>query len=402
VSSTQPLPPSLPRHSTADRIQAFRPSVFTETRELAERYGAIDLGQGAPGLTAPRALLDDAMAAISAGHNQYPPAAGLAELRQAIAHSRLRRTGNHYDPDREVVVTAGATEAVTAALLALCNPGDEVLTLDPCYDAYEAAASLAGARLVAVPLATEGDRFRLDETVLRAAVTPRTRVLLLNSPHNPTGKVFTDAELAAVARVCLDHELIAVTDEVYEHLVYDGAEYRSLASLPAMRERTLAVSSAGKTFNVTGWKVGWACGPDRLVEAVLSVKQFLTFASGTPFQLAVARMLGNEEEWAAELRSTLQHHRNLLRTGLERAGLRTYRGEGGYFLQADVRGAGYTDGTRFCRDLPVRAGVTAIPCSAFRYSARNADTDRLVRFSFCKPADVMREAISRLTGKWRA
>ncbi|MFI5752210.1 aminotransferase class I/II-fold pyridoxal phosphate-dependent enzyme [Streptomyces sp. NPDC051644] len=294
------------------------------------------------------------MAAIAEGHNQYPPAAGLAELRRAIADSRLRRSGIRYDADREVIVTAGATEAVTAALLALCNPGDEVLTLDPCYDAYEAAASLAGARLVAVPLATEGDRFCLDEAALRAAATPRTRLLLLNSPHNPTGKVFTDAELVAVARVCLDHELTAVTDEVYEHLVYDGAGHHSLASVPGMRERTLVVSSAGKTFNVTGWKVGWACGPDRLVEAVLSVKQFLTFASGTPFQLAVARMLGDEEAWTAELCGTLQRHRDLLRTGLEQAGLRTYRGEGGYFLQADVRGVGYLDGTRFCQDLPAR------------------------------------------------
>ncbi|WP_308363540.1 MULTISPECIES: aminotransferase class I/II-fold pyridoxal phosphate-dependent enzyme [unclassified Streptomyces] len=402
MPSAQPLPPTRPRLLRADRIQNFRPSVFTETRELAERYGAIDLGQGAPGLSAPRVLLDDAMAAIAEGHNQYPPAAGLAELRRAIANSRLRRFGIHYDADREVVVTAGATEAVTAALLALCNPGDEVLTLDPCYDAYEAAASLAGARLVAVPLATEGDRFCLDEAALRAAVTPRTRLLLLNSPHNPTGKVFTAAELAAMARVCLDHELTAVTDEVYEHLVYDGAGHHSLASVPGMRERTLVVSSAGKTFNVTGWKVGWACGPGRLVEAVLSVKQFLTFASGTPFQLAVARMLGDEEAWTAALRGTLQRHRDLLRTGLEQAGLRTYRGEGGYFLQADVRGAGYLDGTRFCRDLPARAGVTAIPCSAFRHNPQNPHTDHLVRFSFCKPADVVREATSRLTGKWQA
>lgn len=335
---------------------------------------------------------------MAAGHNQYPPAAGLIELRRAIAESRLRSTGVRYEPDREVVVTAGATEAVAAALLALCNPGDEVLTLDPCYDAYSAAASLAGAGLVAVPLATEGDRFVLDEAALRAAVTPRTRVLLLNSPHNPTGKVFTAAELAAIARLCLDHGLTAVTDEVYEYLVYDGGEHHALASLPGMRERTLTVSSAGKTFNVTGWKVGWACGPDWLVEAVLSVKQFLTFASGTPFQSAVAGMLGDAEAWAAQLRATLQHHRDLLRTGLEQAGLQTYRGEGGYFLQADVRGAGYTDGAQFCRELPLRAGVAAIPCSAFRHAAGTPDSDGLVRFAFCKSTETLREATTRLAG----
>ncbi|RXS87615.1 aminotransferase class I/II-fold pyridoxal phosphate-dependent enzyme [Streptomyces sp. TM32] len=367
-------------------------------RELAERHGAIDLGQGAPGLDAPTALVDAAASAMAAGHNQYPPAAGLGELRSAIAESRLCSTGVRYEPDREVVVTAGATEAVAAALLSLCNPGDEVLTLDPCYDAYSAAASLAGARLVAVPLAMEGDRFVLDEAALRAAVTPRTQVLLLNTPHNPTGKVFTAAELAVLAQLCLDHGLTAVTDEVYEHLVYDGGKHHSLASLPGMRERTLTVSSAGKTFNVTGWKVGWACGPDWLVESVLSVKQFLTFASGTPFQAAVAGMLADVEAWAAQLRGTLQHHRDLLRTGLEQVGMRTYRGEGGYFLQADVRGAGYTDGDQFCRELPLRIGVAAIPSSAFRHGADNTGPDWLVRFAFCKSAEVLREAAARLAG----
>lgn len=292
-------------------------------------------------------------------------------------------------------MTTGATEALAAALLALCDPGDEVIAFDPCYDAYAADARLAGARLVAVPLVLDGDGFALDVDALRAAVSPRTRVLILNTPHNPTGMVFRAEELEAVADVCREHALTVITDEVYEHLVYsDGAHHRSIAALPGMRERTVVVSSAGKTFNTTGWKVGWVCGPAPLVAAVGAAKQFLTYASGTPYQEALAQALGSVEEWAAGLRDTLRANRDLLSDGLAKAGLRPFRADAGYFVQADVRSWGYEDGVEFCRKLPERAGVVAIPTSAFYLSA-NAPA-WLVRFSFCKREDSIRKAVDQL------
>nr|WP_048832976.1 aminotransferase class I/II-fold pyridoxal phosphate-dependent enzyme [Streptomyces varsoviensis] len=370
-------------------------SVFTEMTELARSTGAVNLGQGVPELDSPAALLEDVARAVLAGSNQYPPAVGAPALREAVAAHQLRRYGLDYRPQGEVLVTTGATEALAATLLALCDPGDEVIAFDPCYDAYAADARLAGARLVGVPLALDGDAFVLDADALRAAVTPRTRVLLLNTPHNPTGKVFTADELEAVAAVCRDHALIAVTDEVYEHLVYDdGARHLPLAALPGMRERTLVISSAGKTFNVTGWKIGWVCGPAALVGAVGAAKQFLTYASGTPYQEALARALGSVEEWAAGLRSTLRRNRDLLGEGLAQAGLRPFHADAGYFVQADVRPWGHGDGVRFCRELPARAGVVAIPTAAF-YVGADAPT-WLVRFSFCKREDSLRTAVKQL------
>ncbi|MCM2577766.1 aminotransferase class I/II-fold pyridoxal phosphate-dependent enzyme [Streptomyces meridianus] len=374
----------------AARVRGMGTSVFTEFTELARRTGAVNLGQGVPELDSPAVLLKDVADAVLAGSNQYPPATGFPALREAVAAHQLRR----YGLEGEVLITTGATEALASALLALCDPGDEVLAFDPCYDAYPAGARLAGARLVGVPLAVDGDGFALDPDALRAAVTPRTRVLVLNTPHNPTGKVFTAAELAEIADVCREHALTVVTDEVYEHLAYDDARHVPLASLPGMAGRTLTISSAGKTFNVTGWKIGWVCGPAPLVRAVASAKQFLTYASGTPYQEALARMLGSVEEWAAELRKTLSANRDLLSAGLERAGLRPYRAEAGYFLQADVRPWGYGDGTRFCRELPERAGVVAIPTSAF-YQSGNAPS-WLVRFSFCRRPESVRKAVEQL------
>lgn len=379
--------------------RAIATSVFTEMTELARRTGAVNLGQGVPELPGPPALLRDVSAAVLAGDNQYPPAYGLPALREAIAAHQLRRYGLRHAPDGEVLVTTGATEALAAAVLALTGPGDEILTFDPCYDAYPAGARLSGATLTAVPLAADGDRFVLDADALRAAVTPRTRLLLFNSPHNPTGKVFTPAELETVAAVCREHDLIAVTDEVYEHLLYDeGGRHLPLAALPGMRERTLTISSAGKTFNVTGWKVGWVCGPPHLVSAVTSVKQFLTYASGTPYQAALARALDGVEEWTAQLRETLRANRALLTEGLTAAGLRPYRAEAGYFLQADVRPWGYRDGVRFCRELPERAGVVAIPTSAFQLNPGGPGSPPwLARFSFCKRPESLREAAERLS-----
>ncbi|GHF25715.1 aminotransferase class I/II-fold pyridoxal phosphate-dependent enzyme [Streptomyces morookaense] len=379
----------------AARVRGLGTSVFTEMTELARSTGAVNLGQGVPELAGPQGLLDEVAAAVLAGRNQYPPAHGFPALREAVAAHRLQRHGVAYDPQDEVLVTTGATEAIAAALLALCDPGDEVLAFDPCYDAYPAVVRFAGATLVGVPLAEDGNSFVLDADALRAAVTPRTRVLVLNSPHNPTGKVFTDEELAAVAQVCREHDLTVVTDEVYEHLVYDEAlGHRTIAALPDMRERTLVISSAGKTFNVTGWKVGWVCGPAPLVAAVAAAKQFLTYASGTPYQEALARALGDVEAWAAGLRLTLRRNRDLLSEGLERAGLRPYRADAGYFVQADIRAWGHSDGVRFCRELPSRAGVVAIPTSAF-YVRPDAPS-YLVRFSFCKLENSVRDAVEKL------
>ncbi|MFV0132317.1 aminotransferase class I/II-fold pyridoxal phosphate-dependent enzyme [Streptomyces sp. HMX87] len=378
----------------AERTRSFGTSIFTEMTRLAERTGSINLGQGVPELPSPPEILGHAVAAITAGRNQYPPATGLPELREAVAGHRLATTGVSYRPDDEVLVTTGATEAVASALLAFCDPGDTVLTFDPCYDAYPAAARMAGARVTAAPLAVTADGFVLDPDALRRAVGPRTRVLLLNSPHNPTGKVFTREELTQIAAVCEEHDLTVVTDEVYEHLVYDGVRHVSIASLPGMRERTLVISSAGKSLNVTGWKVGWACGPAPLVAAVASAKQFLTYASGTPFQVAVAAMLTSGMSWVSGLRDRLQENRDRLCEGLGKAGLPALPGQGGYFVQADVRPWGYDDGTRFCRELPARAGVVAVPTSAFYQSAGSPDW--LVRFGFCKGGDVVEEAVTRL------
>jgi N-succinyldiaminopimelate aminotransferase len=381
--------------SPAARVQGMGTSIFTEMTELARSTGAVNLGQGVPELASPPVLLKDVADAVLAGSNQYPPAHGFPALREAVAAHQLRRYGLEYRPQGEVLVTTGATEALAAALLALCDPGDEVIAFDPCYDAYAADARLAGARLVAVPLVLDGAAFALDADALRAAVSPRTRVLILNTPHNPTGMVFKAEELEAIADVCREHSLTVITDEVYEHLVYnDGARHLPIAALPEMRERTVVISSAGKTFNTTGWKVGWVCGPAPLVAAVGAAKQFLTYASGTPYQEALAHALGSVEEWAAGLRDTLRRHRDLLSDGLAEAGLRPFRADAGYFVQADVRPWGFSDGVQFCRDLPERAGVVAIPTSAFYLSA-NAPA-WLVRFSFCKREDSIRTAVDQL------
>ena len=305
-------------------------------------------------------------------------------LRDAILAHQHRRYGLEHE---DVQVTFGATEAITAALLGLCDPGDEVLALDPFYDSYRAGAALAGARLVGVPLRPP------DWRVGELPVTERTRVLLLNTPHNPTGRVLDRAELEAIAAACVEHDLVAISDEVYEHLVFDG-EHVPLATLPGMAERTLTVSSIGKTFSVTGWKTGWACGPAELVAAVRGAKQFMTFAGGTPFQHAAASALAIAEEHGARLAAELAGKRDRLCDGLERAGAEVLRPAGTYFVNADVRPLGYEDGVAFCRELPERAGVVAIPTSVF--SADPGRVRSLVRFAFCKREAVIDEAAARL------
>jgi N-succinyldiaminopimelate aminotransferase len=375
----------------AARLAGFGTTVFAEMSALAERTGAINLGQGFPDEDGPGEVLDAAAAALRAGANQYAPLPGVPALREAIAEHQRRRYGLLHDPATEVQVTFGATEAIAAALLGLCDPGDEVVALDPTYDSYAAGAALAGAVLRRVPL--RPPRWRFEPADLEAAITPRTRLVLLNSPHNPTGRVLGHGELAAVATACRAHDLIAVCDEVYEHLVFEG-EHVPLATLPGMAERTLTISSIGKTFSVTGWKVGWACGPAALVAAVRGVKQFLTFAGGTPLQHASAVALGLADAHGARLAAELSGKRDRLCAGLERAGFGVLRPAGTYFVNADVAPLGYEDAVAFCRDLHERAGVVGIPTSVFTGDPERVRT--LVRFAFCKREEVIDEAAERL------
>ncbi len=313
----------------------------------------MNLGQGFPDTDGPAGMLDIARSAIADGHNQYPPGPGTPELRRAVAEHRASRYGLAHDSDTEVLITVGATEAISAALLALVQRGDEVLLVEPYYDSYAAAVALAGARRRCVPLVPDGDGFALDLDALAAGITPATRALLLNSPHNPTGTVLQPSELAALAALAVQHDLVVITDEVYEHLVFDAAQHVPIATFPGMAQRTLSASSAGKTFSVTGWKIGWVCGPAPLVAAVRAAKQFLTFVGGAPFQPAVAYALRAEQQWVAAHRAAPAGKRLRLAAGLRATGFGVLRSEGTYFICADVRPLGYSDGLRFCRELPL-------------------------------------------------
>jgi N-succinyldiaminopimelate aminotransferase len=383
-----------------ERMRAFGTTIFTEMSALAVRTGSINLGQGFPDTDGPPEMLAAAADALRSGANQYPPLAGIPALRNAITVHEQRFWGLARDPDTEVVVTAGATEAVAAAILGLCEPGDEVVCFEPYYDSYAASITLAGAVRRPVTLRPGPDgRYGFDEGELRAAFGPRTRLVLLNTPHNPTGKVFTEAELALIAALCQEHDTYAVTDEVYEHLVFtDAAEpHRPLASLPGMGDRTLRISSAGKTFSCTGWKIGWATGPAPLVSAVQRVKQFLTFVNAAPLQPAVAVALGLPDGYFTGFRATLQARRDRLVAGLTEAGFGVLPSDGTYFVTADIRplGPSATDGIAFCRELPVRCGVVAVPTQVF-YDHQEAGR-HLVRFAFCKREQVIDEAAQRLT-----
>jgi N-succinyldiaminopimelate aminotransferase len=379
-------------HLAARRLDGMGTTVFAEMSALALATGSVNLGQGFPDTDGPAEIAEAAVRAIRDGINQYPPGPGIPDLRAAIAEHQQRFYGLRPDPDGEVVVTTGATEAVAAALLGLVDPGDEVVALEPFYDSYAACIAMAGG--VRVPVTLRPPDFRLDLDRLRDAVTDRTRLLLLNTPHNPTGAVLTEAELAAVAELVVERDLVVVTDEVYEHMTYD-VPHRPLATFPGMAERTLTISSAGKTFSFTGWKVGWASGPAHLVRAVLMTKQFLTFVSGAPFQPAVAVGLRLPDAYFAGLKESLRAKRDRLVEGLRAVGLEVYVPRGTYFVTADVRPLGYDDGVTFCRDLPHRAGVVAIPHQVF-YDDVEAGRP-LVRFAFCKRDEVLDEAISRLS-----
>jgi N-succinyldiaminopimelate aminotransferase len=381
-------------HGLVPRLQPFTSTIFAEMTSLAERTGAVNLGQGFPDTDGPAGMLEVARSAIANGGNQYPPGPGTLELRSAIAEHQTARYGLVHDPDTEVLVTVGATEAISAALLALVHPGDEVLLIEPYYDSYAAAVALAGATRRCVALVADGDRFALDPDAVTGAITPATRALILNSPHNPTGTVLCRDELMAVAALAIEHDLLVITDEVYEHLVFDGAQHLPIATLPGMAQRTLSVSSAGKTFSVTGWKIGWVCGPGQLVAAVRAAKQFLTFVGGGPFQPAVAHALRTEDAWVAAHRAALQDRQRRLSAGLGAAGFGVRRCEGTYFVCADVRPLGHSDGLQFCRELPERAGVVAVPVQVFADDP--APWRHLVRFAFCKRDEVLDEAIGRL------
>jgi N-succinyldiaminopimelate aminotransferase len=381
-------------HRLVPRLQPFTSTIFAEMTALAARTGAVNLGQGFPDTDGPPGMLEAARSAIARGMNQYPPGPGIPELRAAVAEHRMAHYGLEHAPETEVLITVGATEAISAALLALVHRGDEVLLIEPYYDSYAAAVALAGASRRCVPLVADGDRFTLDLDALRAAITPATRALLLNSPHNPTGTVLTRAELTGLAELAVEHDLLVITDEVYEHLVFDGAEHLPIATLPGMAQRTLSISSAGKTFSVTGWKIGWVCGPAPLVAAVRAAKQFLTFVGGAPFQPAVAHALRAELGWVHAQRATLQDKQHRLAEGLRAAGFGVRRSEGTYFICADIRPLGYTDGIDFCRHLPERAGVVAVPVQAFADDP--AAWRHVVRFAFCKRDEVLDEAVTRL------
>ncbi|MFC6882945.1 MULTISPECIES: pyridoxal phosphate-dependent aminotransferase [Actinomadura] len=376
------------------RMQGFGTTIFAEMSALAVETGSINLGQGFPDTDGPPSMLDAAVEAIRNGGNQYPPGPGLPELREAVAAQRRDRYGLEYDPATEVYATVGATEGIAASVLALAGPGDEVVVFEPYYDSYAATIALAGAERRPVTLRPSEGRFTFDPDELRAAVGPRTKAILVNSPHNPAGTVFTRGELEAVAAVCREHDLVAITDEVYEYLTFDGAEHIPLASLDGMRERTVSVSSAGKTFSVTGWKTGWVTAPAPYVRAVQTVKQFTTYAAGGPWQRAAAHALRHELGWVEELRVSLQAKRDRLVSGLEAAGFRTYRPQGTYFVQADIRPLGFTDGMELARALPEKAGVVAIPTQVF-YDHREAGA-HFVRFAFCKKDEVIDEAVERL------
>ncbi len=374
------------------RMQDFGTTIFAEMSELALSTGAINLGQGFPDTDGPREMLEAAVDAIRSGRNQYPPGAGVPELRLAIAEHQRRFYGLSVDPDDEVLVTAGATEAIAAVILGLCEAGDEVVTFEPYYDGYAATIALAGA--VRRTSALRFPDFAVDEVSLRAAFSPRTRLVLLNTPHNPTGKVFSRAELDLICSLAREHDAWVVTDEVYEHIVFDARTHTPVATLPGMAGRTITISSAGKTFSATGWKVGWLHGPAQAVAAARTIKQFLTYVASGPFQPAVALALGLGDDVYKGVASALQGKRDLLCDGLEAAGLTVARPAGTYFVIADTAPLGVSDALEFCRQMPALCGVVGVPVSVFCDDQDAART--LVRFAFCKRDDILNEAAARL------
>ena len=376
------------------RLQGFGATIFAEMSALAVKTDSVNLGQGFPDKDGPSEVIEAATSAIQNGlGNQYPPGIGVPELRQAISDHQQRFYGLSYDPDSEILVTAGASEALAAAVLALCETGDEVVTFEPWYDIYGANIAMAGATKKVVTL--RPPHYAFEESEFLAALSPKTRLILLNSPHNPTGKVFSRQELEFIAKVAVERDLLVVTDEVYEHLVFEG-EHIPIASFPGMRERTIAISSGGKTFAFTGWKVGWVCSSPELTSAVRIAKQFLTYVSGGPFQYAIAVGLALGDDYYKNLLSDMKEKRDFLSAGLRSAGFEIFESQGTYFVTADARSVGYSDGLELCWQLPEKVGVVAVPNVVF-YD--NQEEGRhLIRFTFCKSLDVLGEAVHRLQG----
>lgn len=376
----------------AARLQDIETSIFSTMSALAVRTGSLNLGQGFPDEEGPAEIVEAASTALHSGRNQYPPGIGFPELRRAVAEHQKRFYGLSVDPDSQVIVTTGATEAITAAVLAHIDPGDEVVMLEPYYDSYVGALAMAGG--VRVPVTLHPPDFTFDPNALRKAVTPRTKALLINSPHNPTGAVLTDEELAVLAEVANEHDLLVITDEVYEHLTFDGAVHRPLATLDGMAERTISISSGAKTFAFTGWKVGWVTGPERLVHNTMMAKQFMSFASGAPLQPAIATALGLGDAYFEKLRADLRGKRDRLCAGLSAVGFDVFVPKSTYFVNTDISPLGYDDAMQFCLDLPERCGVVAIPHEPFYDNKQAAKT--LVRWAFCKDDAQLDEAVERL------
>ena len=382
---------------TVERLRPFSVNIFAKMSALAANLGAVNLGQGFPDEDGPPAMLEAARQAIADGVNQYPPGLGIAELRQAISAQRSRRYGQQFDPDTEVLVTVGASEAIASAVIGLVEPGSEVLVIEPYFDTYAPNIAMACAHRVAVPMVPDGRGFALDVDAVRAAITPRTRAMIVNSPHNPTGMVLSDDECRALAQVAVQTDLLVISDEVYERLTFDGREHRPIGTYPGMAERTVTISSAAKMFNCTGWKIGWACGAPELIAGVRAAKQYLSYVGGAPFQPAVAYALDHEDAWVDGLRDSLQGKRDTLAAALADIGFEVHDSSGTYFICADPRPLGYDDSTQFCDQLPHRAGVAAIPMSAFCDPAGAPELwDHLVRFAFCKRDETLDEAITRL------
>jgi N-succinyldiaminopimelate aminotransferase len=386
----------------AERVSGFGPTIFAEMTKLANAHGAVNLGQGFPDFEGPDFLHQAAFRAIREGKNQYCPTGGIPALAEAIGQHQERFWGLPYSPD-EITVYAGATEGIFASLMALCDPGDEVVMFEPFYDSYRASITMAGARERVVTLRPPAESldqeggpdapFSYDRAELEAAIGERTRAILLNTPHNPSGKVWTRGELEHVAELCRRHDLVLISDEVYEHLVFEG-EHLPPAALPGMRERTVTISSAAKTFSVTGWKIGWTCAPAEITRALRAAHQFITYCSATPFQHAVAEALGAGDDYYDDFLAAYRGRRDRLCAGLAEVGFRVHVPAGTYFVMADIRPLGYQDTESFCRMLPEEVGVAAIPPTSFY--AHPEEGRHLVRFAFCKTDAVLDEAIVRL------